>query len=138
MAPQRAAGGAWAKSREVRENSASCEPPAAILEPSTMRKTQVSPAVQDTGNEPEAVRSVAKRHLYEQLEQRGVTNALTYDPDWSNLSAIHPDYVQAHITPKVAKPERAPLPVTETGYLSHFLSPDEVEVAGGLKTFIQV
>lgn len=37
----------------------------------------------------------------------------------------------AHMELRSVKPERAPLPVTETGYRSHFHQPGAVEALGG-------
>ncbi len=48
------------------------------------------------------------------------------------------DYLSAgwdHIEIDVLSPEGAPLPITETGYLSHFLSADEVAGAGGAVSY---
>lgn len=37
----------------------------------------------------------------------------------------------AHLEIRSIKPERAPLPITNTGYLSHFHQPGTVEARGG-------
>ncbi len=45
-----------------------------------------------------------------------------------------PDYLSkgwSHIEIMVLKPKGAPLPITETGYRSHFLGHDELQGAGG-------
>lgn len=39
--------------------------------------------------------------------------------------------VTAHLEIESIHPERAPLPLTETGYLSHFHQPGTVEALGG-------
>ena len=39
--------------------------------------------------------------------------------------------VIAHLEVRSVDPERAPLPITETGYLSHFHQPGTVEALGG-------
>lgn len=39
--------------------------------------------------------------------------------------------VIAHLEIEVIKPERAPLPITETGYLSHHHQPNSIEEANG-------
>ncbi len=39
--------------------------------------------------------------------------------------------VTAHLEIRSIQPERAPLPITETGYLSHFHPRGTVEAAGG-------
>lgn len=49
-----------------------------------------------------------------------------------------PDYLSkgwSHIEIMVQKPKGAPLPITETGYRSHFLGHDDLERAGGAVRF---
>ena len=43
----------------------------------------------------------------------------------------------SHIALHVLKPYNAPLPVTETGYRSHFLDQGTVEAGGGVVAFVQ-
>jgi len=63
------------------------------------------------------------------IEWNGILIRITYDPDWMNGSK---DGVSmAHLQIKSLKPEYAPLPITETGYLSHFTPPQLIEAAGG-------
>ena len=48
---------------------------------------------------------------------------LTYWPlKWNAIS---------HLEIRSIEPERAPLPITETGYKSHFFQPDSVEFVNG-------
>lgn len=42
-----------------------------------------------------------------------------------------------HIEIESIKPKRAPLPISETGYRSHFCLPEEITRAGGLQPFVQ-
>lgn len=56
---------------------------------------------------------------------------LTYWPlKWNAIS---------HLEIRSIKPERAPLPITETGYKSHFFQPESVEFIDGslVETVIQ-
>ena len=49
-----------------------------------------------------------------------------------------PDYLSkgwSHVEIVVQKPKGAPLPITETGYRSHFLGHDDLERAGGVVRF---
>lgn len=64
------------------------------------------------------------------LHWRGVDIEITFEPKWLGIDRAA-DRCIAHLTLTATKPERAPLPVTETGYLSHFIHPSEVEAAGG-------
>jgi hypothetical protein len=52
----------------------------------------------------------------ETIEWRGITIEVTFEPDWLNMAYT------AHLQLRSVFPERAKLPVTETGYLSHFTS----------------
>ncbi|MDP9592080.1 UNVERIFIED_ORG: hypothetical protein J2W19_004662 [Shinella zoogloeoides] len=45
-------------------------------------------------------------------------------------------YCPCHLTLKTIQPERCALPVTETGYLSHFTDPVCVEEAGGPLAYV--
>jgi hypothetical protein len=50
-----------------------------------------------------------------------------------------PDYMSegwSHIEISVQAPKGAPIPITRTGYLSHFLDEDELTAAGGPVAFV--
>ncbi|MCH6256806.1 hypothetical protein MLD52_09630 [Puniceicoccaceae bacterium K14] len=57
-------------------------------------------------------------HPYELITFRWkhIEIELTYHPCWG----VIPDGVMSHLDIKSIDPPRAPLPITETGYLSHF------------------
>ena len=42
-----------------------------------------------------------------------------------------------HLQIETLDPQRAPLPITETGYRSHFISKDVIEEAGGPAAYVQ-
>jgi hypothetical protein len=44
-------------------------------------------------------------------------------------------YALAHLEIEATQPARAPLPITETGYRSHFERADNIEAAGGPEAF---
>jgi hypothetical protein len=68
----------------------------------------------------------------------GVTIRISYDPDWSSLSdLLGPKHQIAHIVLEVLDPVGAPIPVTDTGYRSHFARPQEVAAAGGPVPFVR-
>lgn len=58
------------------------------------------------------------------------------------MSATHsPNYISAgwsHIELRVLKPKRRPVPITETGYLSHFLDEADLKAAGGAVAFFRL
>lgn len=63
--------------------------------------------------------------------------ATTHKLTWRDITCRvrhTPDYLSkgwSHIEIIVLKPKGAPLPITETGYRSHFLGHDELQRAGG-------
>ena len=61
----------------------------------------------------------------ETTEWRGITIAITFEPDWLGMGYT------AHLQLEAIRPERAKLPITETGYRSHFLEIGRVEAFGG-------
>lgn len=75
------------------------------------------------------------RHIItEALVWEGVTLSISYEPSWLGMSE---DYGPAHLEIHVVEPERAPLPITETGYRSHFLARALVEEAGGPVAYVR-
>lgn len=58
------------------------------------------------------------------FEWNGITIEATYKPHYVKG-------VIAHLAILSVQPERAPLPITSTGYLSHFMQPGTVEAHGG-------
>jgi len=58
-------------------------------------------------------------------EWNGVKVHIAYEPEWLGNDDT------AHLTITSVDPERVPLPITETGYLSHFTSREIVESYGG-------
>ena len=62
---------------------------------------------------------------------RGIDLIVTFERNW--LSSVRP--ITAHLTITTA-PERQPLPITETGYRSHFLPAHAVDDEGGPVAFV--
>jgi hypothetical protein len=58
-----------------------------------------------------------------------------WEPNWLNLTAM--GYDSAHLEIESIVPERAPLPITETGYRSHFTSPEAVAAYGGPVAYVE-
>lgn len=64
---------------------------------------------------------------------RGVTLRITWEPRFLNTNAL----VQpGHLQIESIAPRRAPLPITETGYLSWFTAPALVQESGGPVAFV--
>lgn len=70
------------------------------------------------------------------LHWRGVDIEITFERDWLSIAREH-DLATAHLTVTAIQPKRAPLPITETGYRSHFLHFEEVDQAGGPTAYVE-
>ena len=65
-----------------------------------------------------------ERHiLTETLHWQHITLSVSYEANWLNM----PECPTAHLQVRSASPEREPLPITKTGYRSHFLPTGIVE-----------
>ena len=70
--------------------------------------------------------------VIETFDWRGITVQVEYEADWLGAAARGSHLlVSGHLQLRSLVPDRAPLPVTVTGYRSHFLPMGEVERAGG-------
>lgn len=67
--------------------------------------------------------------MIEQFETiwSGITIQISFERDWLSMT-ICPT---AHLQIKSVSPARAPLPIAETGYRSHFLSAEAIDDLGG-------
>lgn len=67
----------------------------------------------------------------------GIEIEVRYEPHWLNIGREKEgDFDYAHIEVESLSPERAPLPITETGYRSHFTSPAFIAQQGGPVAFV--
>lgn len=71
------------------------------------------------------------------LQWRGVSLEITFERDWFGIASKY-DLAASHLTVRAIEPKRGPLPITETGYRSHFLSFEDVERAGGPTAYVEV
>ena len=71
------------------------------------------------------------------LHWRGVDIEITFERDWLNIAREH-ELTASHLTVKAVQPNRAPLPITETGYRSHFLHFEDIDEAGGPVGYVRV
>lgn len=71
------------------------------------------------------------------LEWQGITVGVSYEPDWLGSGARGSIFPIAHLEIRSIRPEKAVLPMTETGYRSHFLGQGIVEDAGGPGTYVR-
>lgn len=72
---------------------------------------------------PSAKRS-KRRSTSHRLDWRGITCRVRHTRDYLSPGTDH-------IEIEVVSPEGAPLPVTTTGYRSHFIAADDLAAAGG-------
>jgi hypothetical protein len=71
------------------------------------------------------------------LQWEGITIEVVYEPNWLNVASRSSDLPSAHLDIRSIAPERARLPITETGYRSHFLHPDEIDEFGGPVAYVE-
>lgn len=77
----------------------------------------------------EETADVSGTALIEVFTWQGIRIEVRYVPDWlSNFIS--------HLSIASVEPARAELPITETGYLSHFLGPGIVEARGGPTAYV--
>lgn len=63
------------------------------------------------------------------FDWQGIALSVTYEPNWLDLESADVAHLQ------IESVDHVRLPITETGYRSQFLSPEEVEQAGGPVAF---
>lgn len=64
---------------------------------------------------------------------RGITVSIRYCPNWASAYRDTYGHDMAHIELRSGD---QPLPVTETGYRSHFIPRPNIEAHGGLEAFV--
>lgn len=69
---------------------------------------------------------------------QGIAIKISYCPKWlvSEILGDIDGYNIAHLEITAIKPKRAPLPITETGYKSHFCQHADIEQHGGAIEFV--
>lgn len=68
------------------------------------------------------------------LTWHGIEITISWEANWLNMNGR--GYDTAHLQVEATAPERAPLPITETGYRSHFISAEAVAAHGGPVAFV--
>ena len=69
-------------------------------------------------------------------EWNGILLEITYEPQWLPPSILGEDL--AHLQVCSLCPTDAPLPITETGYRSHFIAASAIAAAGGPVAYVDV
>lgn len=70
------------------------------------------------------------------LHWRGVDIEITFEREWLSIEQAD-DLAASHLTVTATRPERARLPITETGFRSQFLHFSEIDEAGGPVTYVE-
>lgn len=65
---------------------------------------------------------------------QGIEIEISFERNW--LGSSPSDYQSSHLEIRSVNPPKAELPITETGYLSHFLQPEELDAAGGPVAYV--
>ena len=68
---------------------------------------------------------------------RGLQVRVGFNPEYSKTFKDLYGYPLGHLEVMVISPERSPLPISETGYKSSFLSPEDVLAEGGPANYVQ-
>lgn len=72
----------------------------------------------------------------QRIDWNGIVVEIAYEPDWLGMTALYGE-AMAHLQVSSVSPERAPLPITETGYRSHFLPAAAVIESGGPVAYVR-
>lgn len=75
-----------------------------------------------------AAKKPLPRKTVQRFTWRGVEMTSTHTPDYISAG-------WSHIELRVIKPKGKPVPITSTGYISHFLDEDLLKAAGGPAAF---
>jgi len=78
-----------------------------------------------------------RKKTVERLRWRDVTLSVSYEPSWLAPEGGRQLTARAHMELKVISPRGALIPVTDTGYRSHFLAPGVAESAGGPVAYVK-
>lgn len=72
-----------------------------------------------------------------EIRWQGIDIEILYSPDWLNCFRETYHVALGHLEIRSLHPERAPLPITETGYRSRFDNPEDIDQAGGPEAFVR-
>jgi len=65
---------------------------------------------------------------------RGLSLEVSYEQNWLGTEGA---FSTAHLQVNTVAPEKAPLPITETGYRSRFIDAETIAEAGGPVAFVK-
>ena len=74
--------------------------------------------------------------MISQLTWSGISIEIEYTPSFSDIFEKIYGYKLAHIVIKTVDPDKSPLPITKSGYLSHFCPSHFVDNEGSPNDFV--
>ena len=77
-----------------------------------------------------------RRTELHRFEWNGILLEVSYAPQWLPPGILGEDI--AHLEVRSLYPTDAPLPITETGYRSHFIAASAIAAAGGPVAYVDV
>ncbi len=78
------------------------------------------------------------RHIEQHsMDWQGIALSVSFERDWLNMGT-RSQYGTAHLEVQAVNPKNAPLPITETGYRSHFIPADQIDRLGGPVKFVEL
>jgi hypothetical protein len=72
-----------------------------------------------------------------EIQWQGLVIEVLYSPDWIKCFREIYGYGMTKIEVRAIQPERAPLPITETGFIVRYLRSDDIEAQGGPVALVQ-
>ena len=79
---------------------------------------------------------MTRRTELHRFEWNGILLEITYEPEWLPPRILGEE--MAHLQVQSIYPTDAPLPITETGYRSHFVAASSIAAAGGPVAYMDV
>jgi len=79
---------------------------------------------------------VRPRTELHRFDWNGILLEVTYEPHWLPPAILGEDV--AHLKVRSIYPTDAPLPITETGYRSHFIAASAIAAGGGPVAYVDV
>ena len=73
----------------------------------------------------------------EEFDWQRITIQVRFHPKRWKIYEETYGYPLAHLEIQTINPKRVPLPITESGYLSHHLAPQDVEDEGGPAAYVR-
>lgn len=80
---------------------------------------------------------MSQQYQIYQINWNGIEIEIRYCPDWSQALQGGHGLSMAHLEVETINPARAALPITETGYKSHFTNSAVIMEAGGAVKFLR-